>query len=95
MELAQGCRDKAELERIKKALAAAGTQIISVNEPVCERAMRLIDQYALSNGMRLGDALIAATALEHNLPLLTGNAKHFSPVKSLTVEPFDATAGTT
>ena len=44
MELAQGCRDKSELERVKKALGGGSAQIALVNDAVCERAMRLIDQ---------------------------------------------------
>jgi predicted nucleic acid-binding protein len=28
----------------------------------------------------MGDALIAATAIEHQLPVLTANVKHFSAV---------------
>ena len=94
MELAQGCRDKAELERVKKALSISGTPIAPVNESICERAMRLIDQHALGDGLRLADALIAATALEHGLPLLTGNIKHFGVIDGLDVEPFDQTQGT-
>ena len=89
MELAQGCRDKAELEHVKKALNSSGVQIVPANALICERAMRLIDLHALSNGLRLADALIAATALEHGLPLLTANFKHFSPIDGLTVERFD------
>ena len=38
--------------------------------------------------MRLADALIGATALEHDLTLLTANIKHFSAVKDLQVEAF-------
>lgn len=93
MELAQGCRDKSELERVKKALSTGGTAILPVNELICERAMRLIDRHALSDGLRLADALIAATALEHGLPLLTGNIKHFGAIEGLNVEPFDRTQG--
>lgn len=89
MELAQGCRDKPELERVKKALRGGETQIAPLNEAVCERAMRLIDQYALSDGLQLGDALIAATALEHGLTLLTANIKHFGPIQGLNLERFD------
>ena len=51
--------------------------------------MRLIDQYALSDGLQLGDALIAATALEDGLPLLTANVKHFGSIEGLDVERFD------
>ena len=89
IELAQGCRDRAELERLKKGLNARGTRIMPVNESISERAMRLIDRHALGDGLQLGDALIAATALEHGFSLLTGNLKHFKPVEGLTVEQFD------
>ena len=89
MEFAQGCRDQPELERFKNALTGRGTQIAPVTESICERAMRLIDRHALADGLQLGDALIAATALEHGLPLLTANIKHFSPIEGLSVERFD------
>jgi predicted nucleic acid-binding protein len=89
MELAQGCRDTPELERVKKALGANSATIAPVTESICERAMLLIDRHALGDGLRLADALIAATALEHGLPLLTANVKHFAPIMDLTVEWFD------
>ncbi len=88
IELAQGCRDTAELERLKKGLAQHGTQVIAITQVISERAMQLIDQHALASGLQLGDALIAATALEHQLTLLTGNSKHFAPIAGLTVEKF-------
>lgn len=50
--------------------------------------MQLIDAYALSRGAQLGDELIAATALEHGLPVLTANTKHFGAVAGLQVEAF-------
>ena len=34
------------------------------------------------------DQVIAATAIEHQLPVLTANVKHFGAVASLTVEAF-------
>jgi predicted nucleic acid-binding protein len=40
------------------------------------------------HGLQMGDALIAATALEHQLPVLTANVKHFGAVAGLTVEAF-------
>ncbi len=48
----------------------------------------MIDTLALSNGMRLADALIGATAIEHGLTLLSANAKHFSAVKGLRLNAF-------
>ncbi len=50
--------------------------------------MELIDSYALSHCMQLGDALIAATALEQRLTVLTANAKHFGAIEGLHIEIF-------
>ncbi len=88
MELAQGCSDKPNLARLKKGLAARNVVTLQITPAISQRAADLVDALALSHGMRLADALIAATAIEHNVPLLTGNFKHFSPVDELTVEGF-------
>jgi len=45
-------------------------------------------ELASSRGLQMGDALIAATALEHQLPVLTGNVKHFAAVEHLLIEGF-------
>jgi hypothetical protein len=89
LELAQGCRNKDELQRAKRGLAVQQTQILPLTSAISERAMALIDVHALADGLRLADALIAATALEHNLTLLTGNTKHFSPIEQLNIERFE------
>jgi predicted nucleic acid-binding protein len=88
IELAQGCRDKAELARLKKGLTARGTEVLPITPEISQRAADLIDALALSHSMRLADALIGATALEHDLTLLTANTKHFSAVEGLQVEAF-------
>lgn len=88
VELVQGCRNKEELVRLKKGLALCQTKIIPISATISERAMQLIDTYALSHSLQLGDALIAATALEHNLAVLTANTKHFNSIDGLHVEAF-------
>ncbi len=88
IELAQGCRDGAELARMKKGLAAQHAEVLPLTPAISQRAAALIDSMALSHGMRLADALIAATAIEHGLMLLTANLKHFGPVADLRVEAF-------
>jgi len=89
LELAQGCRSKDELQRVQRGLTAQQTQILPLTPAISERAMALIDAHALADGLKLADALIAATALEHNLTLLTGNSRHFAAVEALKMERFE------
>ncbi|MDN5872642.1 MAG: PIN domain-containing protein [Nitrococcus sp.] len=55
---------------------------------ISARASFLIEQCVLETGPRLADALIAATALEHGLPLLTGNDRHYQAVDGLEIAHF-------
>ena len=88
IELAQGCRDKADLARLKKGLAARHAEILPVTPAIGQRAAELIDSLALWHGMRLADALIGATAIEAQAALLTANVKHFAAVEGLAIELF-------
>lgn len=88
IELAQGCRDKVELARLKKGLAARNTEIVQITPAISQQAAALIDTLALSHGMRLADALIGATAIEHQATLITANVKHFSAVQGLAIKAF-------
>jgi predicted nucleic acid-binding protein len=88
MELAQGCRDKAELARLKKGLAERHAQVLQITPAISQRAAELVDALALSRGMRLADALIGATAIELGLTLITANVKHFGAVAGLPIETF-------
>lgn len=95
MELVQGARDRRELQLIRKFMAGAQFRIIPVAEITSHRAATLVEQHSLRDGLELADALIAATALEANLPLTTGNDRHFRPIAGLSVKPFRASgAGT-
>jgi predicted nucleic acid-binding protein len=91
MELAQGCRSKAELKAMQKAFRGSPHEVFQITESISERACSLVEAYALAHGMQMADALIAATALEHKIPLLTGNAKHFKAIDGLSVNAFKPT----
>jgi len=88
MELAQGCRDKAELARLIRSLAARNTDVLQVTPAISERAAELVDSLALSHGIRLADALIGATAIVHGATLMTANTRHFEAVQNLVIEAF-------
>jgi predicted nucleic acid-binding protein len=92
MELAQGCRDKVELKAMQTAFSSAAGDVLAITQPISDLACTLVEKYALSHSVHLADALIAATAITHGMPLLTGNSKHFSAIKGLKIEVFKPAA---
>lgn len=91
IELAQGWRNKADLARLKKGLAARSTETLPITPAISPRAAELIDALALSHGMRLADALIGATAIATQATLITVSVRHvgrFSAVEGLRFEAF-------
>ena len=88
MELLQGMRDKTELAAVKKMLELRRARIVPLTDVTTQRAIALMESLTLSHGLQMGDALIAATALEHQLTLLTGNVKRFRAVSGLRLEAF-------
>ena len=88
MELAQGCRNKAELKAMQKAFKSGDADVLPITQAISDAACTLVEKYALSHSVHMADALIAATALSHALPLLTANIKHFSAAEGLRVLVF-------
>ncbi|MEY4882220.1 MAG: hypothetical protein RIS34_74 [Pseudomonadota bacterium] len=88
MELAQGCRNKTELNAMQKAFKSGDADVLPITQAISDAACTLVEKYALSHSVHLADALIAATAMSHALPLLTANTKHFSAVAGLRVLVF-------
>ena len=88
LEVLQGMRNKAELVAVKKMLDKRSARLLPVTEAITLRATELMELLTLSHGLQMGDALIAATAIEHQLPVLTANVKHFGAVQGLAVEVF-------
>ena len=72
---------KAEVDRLRQTLTVVHL------EAVMER-FGLLKASLEARGERLADAdlLVAATTLEYNLMLITGNLKHFQRVEGLHVE---------
>ena len=52
---------------------------ILVDRAIAERAGRIVREFSV----RLPDALIAATAIEHELSIVTGNRNHFQPIRGI------------
>ncbi len=47
-----------------------------------------MEEWHLSHQMLMADALIAATAIEHGLSLLSGNGKHYRFLNMLKLKSF-------
>jgi predicted nucleic acid-binding protein len=88
MELVQGCRNKSELKVMQRAFKSNDHDVLPVTHGISDLACELVEQYALSHSVYLADALIAATALVHDLVLLSANDKHFSAIKGLKLRVF-------
>ncbi|MCE2917827.1 MAG: type II toxin-antitoxin system VapC family toxin [Rubrivivax sp.] len=88
LEVLQGMRNKAELIAVQKMLERRQATMLPLTEAITKRATELMEALTLSHGLQMGDALIAATALEHGLPVLTGNVKHFAAVPGALIEAF-------
>ena len=88
LEVLQGIRNKSELVAVKNMLVRRSAKLLPLSESVTERAIAMMELLTLSHGLQMGDALIAATALDHGLPILTANVRHFSVVEGLEIEPF-------
>ncbi len=87
MELMQGCRNKAEQNRIERI--AADFEVIWPTPESCDAALKSFSRYHLSHDVGLLDALIGQTVATLKLPLYTFNRKHYSVIPDLVlIEPY-------
>lgn len=78
-----------EIDKAKLEIFFEATSVLSISAEIATRAVGLRQKRRMS----LGDALIAATALEEDLELATNNTKDFKWINELTlIDPFADTA---
>jgi predicted nucleic acid-binding protein len=88
MELVQGLRDKKEFRLLRQTIHEEDWEILPVDENISQRATVYIENYALSHGLLLADALIAASAIESGLTLVTANARHYKMIPEIALKTF-------
>lgn len=87
MELIQGALNASDLRRLQRMLRHVIRE--HVTSSVSKNAYGLMERYVLSHNLLIPGALIAATALEHGLPLYTLNLRHFQMIPGLAaVRPY-------
>jgi hypothetical protein len=88
MELLQDAKNKEQHSLVLDFLKEFNFTVLPLTENIGHRASIYVEEYSLSSGVRAGDAIIAATAIEANLPLLSANRKHFKVIKELDLRIF-------
>ena len=83
LELLVGCRNKQEQAQTERLLQHF--QSVPLDPAVSDTAVDLLRRYRLSHGLLIADALIAATALAGNIPLLSKNQRDFRFIAGLTL----------
>ena len=81
LELIVGARNKKEVTQIDQLVAVYSA--IPLTAEIGNSSYGLLRQFAKSHGLRVFDSLIAATAIEENLTLVTRNKKHFRMIGNL------------
>ena len=84
LELIVGARDKRDLANIDTFLSAY--VVMPLRDSTGKRAYELLKLHAKPHGLQVFDSLIAATAIEDDLTLVTRNRRHFDMIKGLRLQ---------
>lgn len=87
MEVIQGCRNRAEQERVERSLAGYG--VVWLSPADCDKALRVFAEYRLSRQAGILDVLIGQIAVSLDVALCTFNQKHYAFIAGLqTSQPY-------
>jgi predicted nucleic acid-binding protein len=78
-ELYSGTKGEHELQQIE--LLVSHFNVISLTSAIAKKSGLLKKEYQASNSIGIADAVIAATALEHDAKLITLNLKDFPMIE--------------
>jgi predicted nucleic acid-binding protein len=88
MELLQCAKSKNQQQTTRDYLHDFGFKIVPFTENIGHRASIYIEEYGTVNGLRAGDAIIAASAIENRMMLVTSNQKHYKIIPGLKLHIF-------
>jgi len=81
MEILCGARNSDECVRLDRFLSRFS--LLQIDPDISKLALLLVKKHAMSSGLHVADALIAASALVYKAELLTENKRHFRQVDGL------------
>jgi predicted nucleic acid-binding protein len=84
MELLVGARDQRDVEKIDELLMTFPA--VPLSSAIGTTAYHLLKQFSRADGLRVFDAIIAATAIEDSRTLVTRNRKHFRMISDLSLD---------
>jgi predicted nucleic acid-binding protein len=84
MELLVGARDQREVAYLDAFLSSY--PILPLHDSLGKLAYHLLKEYSKSHGLHVFDSLVAATALEQGLTLVTRNRRHFGMIERLILQ---------
>jgi hypothetical protein len=73
---------------VKDFISEFGFYISPFSENIGHQALIYVEEYTLSSNMSAGVAIIAATAIENNMILVTGNVRPYRTVTELRLKAF-------
>ncbi len=86
LELLVGCRDLVSKQRVERLLR--GFELLPITAEISELTNQLVTTYWLGHNLHFVDAHIAATALVHDVPLLSKNQRDFRFIPGLQLLPY-------
>ena len=86
LELLAGCRDKQELAVLDAFMATF--RLIHFDGMISRCTQDLMRRYRLSHGLRMPDAIIAATSLTNGWPLISKNQKDYRFIEGINLPPY-------
>ena len=82
-----------ELLALRRFLKTCRVPVLPLSEAISNRALIYVEENFLSHSLQLADALIAATAVDHGVALVTANTKHYRVIAELELVPFSPVDG--
>ncbi|MFN3650431.1 MAG: hypothetical protein ACK47B_12710 [Armatimonadota bacterium] len=87
LELLQGARTPEEQRRVKRFVQAYA--VLSLGPMASSNAVQLLLDHSLPSGLTALQALVAATALAHEIPLVTRETETFGAIEGLRlIQPY-------